>query len=357
MSSNVWDSPWHHCLDVCRHFRDAGWSVTAYTCDAKAVDAPFLEAGIDRRHSPLHGWLDIPTVLALARDLREEQPETIVHVQRYRDAYTVLAARKLARRKDIRVVSTRHTVAPAHDSRLHRRVYRNLDAQIFTSEACGNAFLSRWRDGRPPFDMAKTHVMRASVNLDHIVPLPEPTKGACRAVYHGSLREGKGLETLIKAVGRLKGRKIRLRICGDGRSDYIDSLRRLAQQCGAMESIDWLLRHPDPDSIIDDSHFGVQPITSPVALGISNLECMAHARPHIYTAIGAPPEYMRDGVTGLSVPLFDDEALAAAMLKLAENPGPRVEMGRRARLTYERRLSWQSFAADLEALYSNLRTH
>ena len=75
-------------------------------------------------------------------------------------------------------------------------------------------------------------------------------------------------------------------------------------------------------------------------LGTSTLDAMAAGLPVVATRVGGIPEIVADGVSGILVPPRNPEALAAAILELASNPGRRAEMGGAAR----RRVS--DFTAD-----------
>ena len=61
--------------------------------------------------------------------------------------------------------------------------------------------------------------------------------------------------------------------------------------------------------------------------GIVLLEAMAMAKPVVATRVGGIPEAVHDQVTGLLVPPQDARALAANILKLAEDPHRRKKMG------------------------------
>lgn len=355
VASNRWDSPWQHALDLAREMKGRGWSVTAYTRDARVVNDRFRSAGIDMRFNCMRGFFDATSIWQLAQDLRHESPGAIVHCQRYRDAYTVLVARKLARRPDIRVVTTRHRMEKARDTITLHRVYRNVHAHIFVSNACAQTFLSTWSHKQLPFPAERVHIFHSAVNMEGIEPVSEPERGPKIAMYHGLLASGHGLETLVDAMALVRGHKLRLQIVGSGDTDYIDTLRRRAQMRGVMDLIDWQLRAGyEAQTSVAGAHFGVLPYTSAVALGISNIEYMASGRPQIYTGAGAPPEYIRDNVDGIEVKMFDSSGLATAMIKMAENADMRRRMGHNAHRRYQTELSWPSFADHIEQLYRSL---
>jgi glycosyltransferase involved in cell wall biosynthesis len=63
------------------------------------------------------------------------------------------------------------------------------------------------------------------------------------------------------------------------------------------------------------------------------MEAMAMARPIISTIIAGAPELVLEGETGWLVPAGDADALASAIVKLAETPAAtRAEMGRKGRV-------------------------
>lgn len=354
IAANRWEQPWRHALDVCRHFRDAGWSVTAYTRDAKAIDSRFHSAGIDLRHSPLRGFLDIYAAFQLARDLRRERLGTIVHVHRYRDAFAVLLARKLARRKDIKVVSTRHKLRRGATHALARRIYRNLDAQIFISNEVRDRFLSAWPDGHLPFPPQRMHVLTPTVNLGDIAPLPEPQRGPRVILCNTSLKPGTGLETLIDAMPALQGRKTRLRIVGDGDTDYIDSLRRRAQMRGVMEMIDWNLRPEANTPLMENCHISVDPTLLPTPFGPTHIECMALGRAQVLSSAISTGEHIAPHSQVMVFPAGDASALGAILVELVDKPELRTSLVQSALDTYGCYFSWHQCVGHLQQLYTRL---
>ncbi|MDE6448089.1 MAG: glycosyltransferase family 4 protein [Muribaculaceae bacterium] len=341
-----------YALDICRHYAAAGDDVVALTRDAKAIDSQFAAAGVPLRHAPLRDYPDIFSSLILKPMLMAGVPgATVVHVHRYRDALTAILARRLARRPDVRIIVTRHISQPAKDNMLRRFIYRHVDAHIFVSEFSRRQFLATWPHGRYPLDTARLHVAYNSRNTT-LSPLPEPQRGAVTAMFHGTLRPGKGLDTLIRAMVLLKDTRLRLRIAGTGDPDYADTLRRLAISLGVMDSIDWNRSLPDPSSLIPTCHFGVLPASEPEAFGMANMEYMAAGRPQICTFNGAQPEYLSPGVEALEVPVSNPRALADAMRRLYSDKELRRQMGEAALLRYNRSLSWPHFISRIDKIYA-----
>ena len=351
--SNRWGSLQRYACDICRHFLNNGWHVTAVTRDARVVDERFRREGITLRHAPLRGLIDPTSVLRLARLFREiPDREGVIHVHRYRDAFTALVAKRIAKRPDLTIICTQHTVEPAHDSRLLRLIYNKIDAHIFVSHAAHREFFSTWEGtGRCPIPERRVHFIPNSINRDFPSPPPAPEKGPVIAICHGPVVSGKGIETVIDALSFLKGIKMRLRIAGPGNPDYLDTLRRRAMKLGVMDLIDWKIA-PDMDSrLIYESHFAIHPSITKEVFGMPNLHTMACGRPQICTTSGAQPEYLEDDKTAIFVPAADPEKMADAMRKLIGNPDLRAEIGKNAYETYTARLSWPVFIRELEKLY------
>lgn len=359
ISSNAMTGQARYALEVCRYTAEQGEPVLAITRGAKAVDDPLAKAGVPVAHAPLRDYPDIFSALILKRTLRslpENDVPVVIHVHRYRDALTAIAARHLSKRPGIKVVITRHIADPAKDNWLRRFIYRRLDAHIFVSEYAKREFLSTWQHGRYPFDTARLHVLPNS-RLYMPAPTPLPEKGPLTAMYHGMLRPGKGLETIIQALHQiihheLRPIRLRLRIAGSGNPDYIDSLRNLALSLGVMDAIDWAINTPDPSEMIQNCHFGVLPTEAPEAFGMTNLEYMAAGRAQITTFRGPRPEYLTPGGEALEVPPADPEALAEAMHRLATDRKLAAEMGRKAVKRFRSQLSWPYFISRLFKIYS-----
>ncbi len=83
--------------------------------------------------------------------------------------------------------------------------------------------------------------------------------------------------------------------------------------------------------------------TAGETMGFAIIEAMAAGLPVISTRVGAVPEVVDDGTTGILVPPGDVAALTGALKRLAEHPELRREMGaagrRRARQLFDERVN------------------
>src|SRR5262249_41898524 len=86
--------------------------------------------------------------------------------------------------------------------------------------------------------------------------------------------------------------------------------------------------------------------------GLSNavLESMAAGMPVVATAVGGTPELVEHGVTGLLVPPRDADALAAAILRLLDEPSLARRFGEAGRRRVVERFALTAMVGETERL-------
>ncbi len=87
------------------------------------------------------------------------------------------------------------------------------------------------------------------------------------------------------------------------------------------------------------------------ALCLSLIEGMSIGKPSVGTDTGGVPEVVRDGHNGFLVPVGNSEKLAAAVLKLIDDPQLRKTMGDRGRILAAQSFTAAAMAKDIEKLY------
>lgn len=363
-----------YALDICRWFRLKGWKVRVVTRDARDVDTAYSKYGISIRHAPLRDYPDLFSTLMILPMVRHmPQGGGIIHCHRLRDCLTAIAARRIARRPDIRIMVTRHLTARGSKSPLARFIYRQVDHILFVSDFAKRRFLGAWPDGRYPFDINKLEVtfnsllpidfeerlatlppphtmgeMRSHNLFALTEPATTPDRGPVTAMYLGRIKPGKGLETLIDAMALLeKDVKCRVRIVGRGAPDYYDALRRRAEMRGVMHLIDWIRDDSSAQQLIHRSHFGVFPSIDTEAFGMANLMFMAAGRAQISTLTGGQKEFLTDGVDALEVRPASAAHLAAVITRLTLDTELRQRLSEAALQKFRDTLSWPHFLARL----------
>jgi glycosyltransferase involved in cell wall biosynthesis len=165
-----------------------------------------------------------------------------------------------------------------------------------------------------------------------------------RLLYLGMLSEPKGAFDLIRAVAAMPAtarEALRLIMAGHGE---VEKARELVRGQGLGDTIairGWV----DPaqrDALFGDVHGLVLP-SHFEGMPMSLLEAMSWELAVIATPVGAIPDVIVDGENGLLVPVADTAALAAAMLRLLEDPALRQ------RLAAEGKRSVEPFSPDVYA--------
>lgn len=183
-----------------------------------------------------------------------------------------------------------------------------------------------------------------------------PTSDEIIVLGAGRLVRDKGFDLLVTAFHQLSLRApaARLVIAGDGpeRADLERDARRLgiAQRVtfAGWISQEALSRQMALATIM------VVPSRWREGFGLCALEAALHGLPVIAASVGALPELIESGITGLLVPPEDPAALRDAMLHLIRKPELRLRIGEAARKSAERRFAADAILDQYEALYCRL---
>jgi glycosyltransferase involved in cell wall biosynthesis len=164
----------------------------------------------------------------------------------------------------------------------------------------------------------------------------------------------KDVTTLIHAVKHIEQSQgshatiAPLHIVGDGLVRR--QLEALSQSLGLGDKIRFLGERTDvPELLGSASMFVLPSLTEGISLTL--LEAMARGLPVVATRVGGNPEVVVDNVTGLLVPPSDPESLAAAMLRIHQDPALGREMGVRGRQRVEQEFSIQQMVRAYERHY------
>jgi glycosyltransferase involved in cell wall biosynthesis len=165
----------------------------------------------------------------------------------------------------------------------------------------------------------------------------------------------KGHQDLIEALAEIKNDlPIQWRLLIIGRDDGIrGELERRAQALGIGAKIMWIGERSDVGDLLAASDLFVLPSHQE---GFSNalLEAMGAGLAVVATAVGGNVDAVVDEVTGLLVRPREPRSLAAAVLRLAKDPGLRRRFGDAARQRVERYFSLDACVGSYEKLYRAL---
>jgi glycosyltransferase involved in cell wall biosynthesis len=176
-------------------------------------------------------------------------------------------------------------------------------------------------------------------------------------VVLGRISPWKGQGVLLRAIAEVPG--MVAVVAGDawpGQEHRETELRELARTLGIDDRVRFVGFVADPRELYGASDIIVVPSTRPDPLPNAALEAAAAGCCVVASAHGGLTEIFADGVTGLLVAPDDPRALAAALRRLAADPGLRARLAAAAALDVCRRYAPELLLERVQALYDRLLT-
>ena len=210
---------------------------------------------------------------------------------------------------------------------------------------------SRWMQN----ELVMNGVPFERTRVIHPIPLalagtrPLPRQGTNEILYVGQVIRGKGVDLLIRALGRLT-HPWHATIVGTG--NHLDHCRNLAGKLGIDDRVDFTgwVAHGDLENHYARAAFTVVPSRWPEPFGMVGIEAMARGRAVVGFSAGGIPDWLRDGVNGLLVPPGDVERLAGAMTSLLADPELARRLGEGAARTVTEGFTHGAYVDDMAAL-------
>jgi glycosyltransferase involved in cell wall biosynthesis len=164
----------------------------------------------------------------------------------------------------------------------------------------------------------------------------------------------KGIETLLEATPRLlkAASNTRILIAGDGPDRA--RLEARASRLGVAGAVEFLGYRHDIETV----HAALDAMVLPSrheGFGVVFLEAMAMGVPVVGTRVVGTVDAIEDGSTGLLVPPAEPAALAAAILRLFDDPPLRSRLVEEARRRVRAEHAREVMVRRTEALYATLR--
>jgi glycosyltransferase involved in cell wall biosynthesis len=143
----------------------------------------------------------------------------------------------------------------------------------------------------------------------------------------------------------------RLYLMGEG--PMRDAMERQVASLGLSDRIRLLGSVSQPRALLGGFDVMVQ-ASRREGLPNALLESAAAGRPIVATAAGGSPEIVIDGDTGILVPIGDENALAAGLIRLLADPDLRLRLGQSAQAHVLNVFGMDRFAAEFAGLYREL---
>ncbi|WP_291308966.1 glycosyltransferase family 4 protein, partial [Devosia sp. 66-14] len=196
-------------------------------------------------------------------------------------------------------------------------------------------------------------ISRAPEVTDAVVVLPNaaaqpslPHSGGgetAHILFLGRIGDLKGVPQLGEALNRMQHlENWRATIAGDG---HVEAARARATEYGLADRValpGWVDGARVAELIASADILVLPSFTENLPLSI--IEAMASGLAVVATPVGAVPDIVRDGETGLLVPVGDVEALATALTRLVEDPPLRQRLGAAALRLHREKLDLAPYA-------------
>lgn len=239
-----------------------------------------------------------------------------------------------------------------------RRLARRTDAVIFVSEADYDRG-ERWRlvprsrmrlirNGVAPDPGTDPESLRRRGELRAALKLAPPVIGAV-----SRLHRQKGVIHLLRAAPDILKRRPEAKIVIAGGGPLEGDIRRFAARAGLDRHVQILGERPDARDLL--SLFDVFVLPSfweglPLVL----IEAASLGKPIVASAIDGVREVLRDGETGLLVPPGKPRELAAAIVRVLEDPALAARLGATAQLDIPPRFTLERMVGETQNLYLEL---
>ncbi|MFY1671906.1 glycosyltransferase family 4 protein [Plantactinospora sp. WMMB334] len=356
----------HQVTVVTRH--GEGAPVEAYADGVHVVRAPEDPVGFPLATPSLLAWTMAfnHTLTRTALRAARTGDYDVIHAHDWLVAHTAIT---LADHLDIPLVTTIHaTEAGRHQGWLPDEMNRTIHSVEHWLSAESHRVITcsgYMRDQvKGLFGLPDGHVEVVPNGVDDRAWSAQPRAvAAARKRYAGAgplvgfagrLVYEKGVQHLVHAVPRLRERHPELRVVIAGDGPYRQELQEQAQRLGLAESVrfaGFMTERQLPAVLAATDATVVPSLYEP--FGMVALEAAAAGAPLAVAATGGLAEIVEPGVTGVTFPHSDPDALAGAVDSLLGDEVFARRVARRARTMVTERYGWASIAARTAAVYAS----
>ena len=319
------------------------------------------QRGIPITKLPIYRNYDLTLLWRLRRALRELKPDLVHTHLIHADLFGYFAAKTAGVSA---VVSSRHAADKfryhSRYRRINRRLWRLIDSGIAISAAIKQFALEieeapAEKVSVVPYGMeygwlSDENIAAARQGLRHELNLPADAQilgMACRLV------EQKGIPYALEALRRIRADLPRAHLVIAGAGEKAGELRRLASNLGVADRVCWLGWRADAADLMAAFDVFLLPSLHE-GFGLVLLEAMSRRVPIIASRVGAIPEVIVHGETGILVKPRNVDELSKAMTRLLEDRALRKYMGLLGAARLEEHFSVERMVAGTIAVYEKV---
>ena len=297
-----------------------------------------------QKFHPLNLWLYIK----LAFHFWLQKPDVIHFV--LPPALTMKVIYLLARKKMVLTLHDPFTHSSRNNARTERNrkdAFRFIPKLILLNSKQKEEFIHA-------YNIPETHIYSSHLGMYDSITRVKPVKPIVKGPYilfFGLITAYKGLEYLMEAMVEIhkKNPDVKLVVAGGGKM-YFDMK--------PYEGLDYIiiLNHYIPTSelagLLRESLFTVCPYKDATQSGVIQT-AFSMCVPVIVTNVGALPESVHDGETGLVIPPCDVKELVSSINKMLNTPGLLAKMRENIELKWKPQMSWAPIAEDYISCYKS----
>jgi glycosyltransferase involved in cell wall biosynthesis len=348
-------------LELAGHSKQTGLKVTIGVFDNSrnpnielAISAKGL--GIDVQIFPCRGRLDKNTV-QMIKDYIDNAGVQILHSHNYKSNFY---ARRALSNSNVRWVVTNHGRRFGYKLFLYNLldtiIVRRADKIIAVSEKIARRMKRMW------VNSGKICVIENGVNLNRFAEHPASDsakeslgikKNALLIGTVGSLTREKGHLYLLMAAPRVAQRfpEVIFLLVGDGKERI--NLERTVSKLGVGEKVVFAGMRKDIPEILSILDVFVLPSLNE-GLPMALLEAQAAQVPIVATRVGAIPDVVKDGITGILIPPEDPDAIAKSIVRVLSDRKSACNMAQKGFERVRNNFSSEKMACKYIALYQEL---
>ena len=326
-------------------------------CEAAVARLGLTHWRLPLRTSAEFSWRVLRSWRALSIRLQRD-PVDLIHAH---TRVSQVIAERLARQFQIPYVTTWHGI---FKRRLGRRLWPCTGhLTVAVSQPVRASLL---QDFHVP--TARARYIPNGVDPAYYVAVPDGAiVRACRERWHvpahhpvigsiGRMASGrvKGFDLLLTATYFLRRMipQVELVMAGDGpRRPFLEDI---TEQLRIRECVHFVGSVDDIRVALAMMDVFVFPSRWPEGFGLSLIEAMAAGKPVVATRVGAVPDIVEDGRSGLLVPPEDPAALAEAIARLLNDRAAAARLGAQAQQRVREQFSLARMVGEMEVLYREL---
>ena len=335
------------CENLTYALTNLGHDVTVVSLfpDRTPIALRMEEAGIRILYLDKKPGLDLSMFSKLARIMRREKPD-VVHTHLNVIKYAAVSAKLAGIRRSVHTV---HNVAQEEAEgtlqKITNKIYFRLgwSIPVALSPEVKNSICSFYGIAADRVPMIYN-----GVDLSRCMPKEDYSRKGLKLLHIGRFNEQKNHRRLLQAFSLIHRQipESQLDLIGDG--ELMEETKAFAKELGLADAVHFLGSQSNVYPYLQQADVFLLP-SDYEGMPMTIIEAMGTGLPIVATAVGGVPDMLTNEESGLLVPC-DPEAVAEAVLRLAETESLRENLGRKARQE-SRRFSAEFMAQQYCAAY------